>query len=635
MIKTIVLFITVISMCINFIACDSNNTVNLVGVQHEFNEKKILPLYEKEPWTPGPKHGDALVGNLKYKQGFAHFDYVNPNAPVGGTLVLSSQLSFDSFNPVTIKGTTPDGIDLLFETLMTSSLDEPASMYGLIAETIEYPMDKSRVTFVIRKEAKWHDGKPITVDDVIYSFNVQRKNMPLTAQYYKDVQEVKKTADRQVTFFLKPGSNPELPHILGQLTVIPKHYFEKRNTNDIFLEPPLGSGQYTIKEFDLGRSITYERNPDYWGWDLAVNKGMYNFQTIQYKVYLDPEVMFQAFKAGEFDFRDENTASKWATEYNSLQFTDGSFKRELIADDSPVGMQALAFNIRRDLFTNAKVREGFSYLFDFEFTNKQIFYNMYKRTKSFYENSVFASYLGGLPGDDELKYLNPFKNQIPPEVFTKVYEPPKTDGSGNIRQNMKTALAFFNEAGWEIKDGKLVDKNGNQMKFEILIYDQGAARILESFIENLKKAGIDAGYRQIDYTHWISQVQKFDYDMISFLFGQSFSPGNEQRYYWGSSEADVNGSRNFIGIKNPVVDSLIESVISAPNFQELKAATRALDRVLLWNHYVIPEWHINYYRIAYKNKFGQPDTSGIPLFVVQYNYVCILTWWEDPEKTKQ
>ncbi|RPJ07066.1 MAG: ABC transporter substrate-binding protein, partial [Spirochaetaceae bacterium] len=396
-------------------------------------------------------------------------------------------------------------------------------------------------------------------------------------------------------------------------------------------EPPLVSGPYRIKDFEMGRSVTFERVPDYWGWHLPVNKGMFNFQYIRYITYMDAEVEFQAFKAGEFDYNDERSASRWATEYKGPQFDEGKIRQDLVQDYSPQGMQGLLFNLRRDNFKNRQVREGISYLFDFEFVNKQTMYNSYTRCRSFWENSVFASYLGGLPDEGELKYLNPFKDQVPPEVFTKVYEPPKTDGSGNIRENLKKALELFAQAGWAIKDGKLVNSAGAQLSFEILIYDARASRTFDPFIENCKRAGINASYRLIDYTSWISRIEQFDYDMITFPFGQSFSPGNEQRYFWGSRAADEKGSYNFAGIKNPAVDFLIESLIQAKDFRELQSATRALDRVLLWNHYMIPEWYLNYFRIAYNPaRLHKPNVRAPMLAVGIYEIAVIYSWWAAP-----
>jgi microcin C transport system substrate-binding protein len=594
------------------VTCNGNGGSSSSGGLRGFDEKKVLPLYEKKTgWTHGPKHGDALVGSLKYGPDFKHFDYVNPDAPVGGQITLASRDKFDSFNPFILKGTAAPGVGLLFETLLISSVDEPSSQYGLLAESIEYP------------------------EDVIFSFDaLTKQGVPLYAQYYADVTSVKKTGDRAVTFYLRPKSNPELTHILGQLSVLPRKYFEKHAFAEPLHEAPLASGPYRVNEFTMGQSIVYERDPNYWGASLPVNKGQNNFQFIKYIIYLDEEAMFLGFKAGEYDFREENAAARWATEYKGQQFDSGEIQKTNIPDDSPKGLQFLAFNTRREVFQDRRVREAISYFFDFEWMSKSFFYGTYQRSRSYFENSVFASYLGGLPSEAEKKLLLPFKDQLPGEVFTQVYEPPKTDGTGNLRENQKKATEILKAAGWEIRDAKLVNaKTGRQMTLEVLIYDTRWERIMAPFVENLKKFGINASYRKIDSAQWVKRVQQFDFDMTNFGIGQSFSPGNEQRDYWSTAAADTGGSRNLSGIKNPAVDSLIESIITAKTFDELKSATRALDRVLLWNFYVIPEWYINYHRVAFKRGLTAPK-SETAIFVSTYEGVAITTWWADPALLK-
>ena len=570
-------------------------------------------------------HALALSGTPKYPAGFTHFDYVNPEAPKGGTARQFSLGTFDSFNAFITKGVPADGLGLVFETLTTQSDDEPFTQYGLVAEKMEMPADRSWIIYYINPKAKFHDGRPITADDVVFSYNILiEKGHPLYKKYYADVEKVEKAGDLAVKFHFKAMTNPELPLIIGQIFVLPKHYWEGRDFSVAGLDPPLGSGPYKLTDFKPGHSVTYKRVEDYWGRDLPVNKGKYNFDTIIYDYYRDETVALQAFKSGEYDFRQENTAKVWATQYTGPAFDQGYIIKEEIPNDVNQGMQGFAFNLRRPVFQDRRVRAALAYAFDFEWTNKNLFYGQYTRSKSYFSNSELAS--SGPPSPEELKILEPFKEQLPPEVFTTGYEPPSTDGSGNIRTNLRKALKLLKEAGWVVKNGKLVNsKTGQPFKFEILLVQAAFERIVLPFKKNLSRLGIDVDIRMVDTSQYINRLRDFDFDMVVLSLAQSESPGNEQRDYWSSAAARNPGSRNYIGVSDPVVDALVDLVITAPNRRELVLRTRALDRVLLWGHYVIPNWHVALYRVAYWNKFSRPKISP------KYS-LAFLSWWVDRAK---
>ncbi|OZG73643.1 hypothetical protein BTA51_07420 [Hahella sp. CCB-MM4] len=556
-------------------------------------------------------HGFAMHGDPKYPADFTHFDYANPKAPKGGTLRLGVVGdSFDSFNPFVIKGVPAAGVaGFMHDTLAKSSGDEAFSEYGLIAEKIEIPEDRSWVTFHLNPKARFHDGHPITAEDVIFTFKMLTENeqsQPFYKAYYADVKEVLAVDERTVRFNFKSNKNKELALILGQLPVLPKHYYENHDFAAADLSVPLGSGPYKLKSFEPGRSITYERVKDYWAADLPVNNGFYNFDEITYEYYKDHTIALEAFKAGEFDVRIENTAKNWATAYTGPQFDKGNIVKEQLPESTPSGMQAFIFNIRKDIFKDPKVRQALGLAFDFEWTNANLFYGQYARTNSFWDNSELAA--KGLPKGEELEILNRFKGKIPNEVFTKEYQAPTNPKPGNIRNNLRKATGLLKEAGWEINNGKLVNKkSGKPLAFEITIFDQGFERIVLPFVQNLKRLGVDASLRRIDTTQYINRIRDFDFDMIVYTIGQSNSPGNEQREFWHSSRANVKGSRNLIGIADPVIDELIDLVITAPDRESLVARTHALDRVLLWNHFVIPQWHLPYERIAYWKKLAHPE----------------------------
>ncbi|MFQ5763419.1 MAG: extracellular solute-binding protein [Rhodospirillales bacterium] len=570
-------------------------------------------------------HGIAMHGDLKYPADFTHFEYVNPTAPKGGTVRLNAIGTYDSFNSFIIKGNAAAGLGFIYDNLMFGSADEAFSQYGLLAESVEVPDDRSWVAFTLRPEARWHDGKPVTADDVIYSFDLLvEKGTPFYRFYYGNVDRVTKTGPRTVRFDFKPGGNRELPLILGQLTVLPKHYWEAREFDKTTLEPPVGSGPYRIDSFEPGRSITYRRVEDWWGRDLAVNKGSYNFDVIRYDYYRDSTIALLAFKAGEYDYRPENSSKAWATGYDIPAVKNGMVLKEEITHNRSSGMQAFVFNTRREIFKDRRVRYALAHAFDFEWSNKNLFYGQYSRTRSYFDNSELAA--TGVPEGDELKLLEPYRDRLPPELFTQEYNPPKTDGSGSIRANLRKASRLLTQAGWIIKGQERVnEKTGKPFRFEILLVSPLFERVVLPFVKNLEKLGVKATVRTVDPSQYRRRLDTVDFDVVVGGFGQSLSPGNEQRSFWGSAAADLEGGRNLIGIKDPVIDELIEKVITAPDRKALVTSVRALDRVLQWGHWVIPHWHAKYDRIAYWNKFGRPAIT--PVRGNQF-----MAWWVDPVK---
>ncbi len=572
-------------------------------------------------------HAIAMHGEPKYDQSFISVEYVSNSAEKGGNIVRSSIGTYDTFNPFTLKGTSAAGIGLLYETLTVGSSDEAFTEYGLLAKSIEWPDDRSWVTYTLRDEAKWHDGKKITSDDVVWTFNtLMEKGHPFYKYYYGDVSEVIKISENKVKFVFSTNTNKELVLIVGQLPVLPKHYWENKDFGETTLDAPIGSGPYKIKSFDAGRSITYELDLNYWGFKkniVPIKVGKDNMGSIRYDYYKDRGVEREAFKSGEIDFFSENSSKEWATSYDIDAVNDSLIKKELIAHENPQGMQAFAFNTRKDIFADKKVRKALSYAFDFEWTNKNLFYGAYKRTDSFFENSELAS--SGLPSKEELAYLNPYMDQLPKEIFNEEYKNPKTDGSGFIRSELQEATKLLKEAGWVLKNGKLENSKGEIFEFEILLVSPAFERIVLPFMDNLEKLGISATLRTIDSSQYQKRIESFDFDMVVFTFSQSLSPGNEQRNFWSSSAADTNGSRNIVGIKNDVIDLLIENLINAKDRKDLITITKALDRVLLWNYYVIPQWHISSYRVLYWDIFDQPNQK--PKYSLGFD-----TWWVNQNK---
>jgi microcin C transport system substrate-binding protein len=573
-----------------------------------------------------PTGGIALFGDLKYKPDFPHFDYVNPDAPKGGAVKFATypgngSSTFDTFNPFALKGVKAEGLGFLFDTLMVASSDEPASQYGLVARTVEVAPDRLSVVFQLRPEARFHDGSPMTPADVIWTFNtLKAKGAPQYHIYYADVLKAEQVGERGVKFILRSAQNHELPLILGELPVLSRAYWQNRDFEKTTLEQPLGSGPYKIESFDPGRSITYQRVTDYWAKDLPVNKGRFNFGTIRYDYYRDASVALEAFKAGQYDFREENVAKNWAIGYSSPAFTAGLFKKVLITNRVPQGMQGFAFNTRRPLFRDPLVREALGYLFDFEWTNKNLFYSAYTRTESYFSNSDLAS--SGLPSADELKILQPIKGEIPAAVFTKAFEAPKTDGTGDIRPNIRIALGLLKQAGWTVKASHLVNDKGEQLSFEFLNDIAEFERILLPFADNLRRIGVAMTLRTVDPAQYENRLNNYDYDMTTVVIPQSLSPGNEQRGYWTSAAADEIGGNNIMGVKSKAVDQVVDLIISASDRATLVTRVHALDRILLQSFYLIPNFHIDAFRVAYWDKFGRPKIN--PPYALALD-----SWWVD------
>ena len=578
------------------------------------------------------RHALSLFGDIKYPEGFKHFDYVNPNAPQGGTLRQSALGTFDNFNTVVsgVKGSIAIGTELYTETLTTPSLDEVSTEYGLLAEAISYPADYSAVTYRLRAKARWHDGKPITSDDVLFSFDVLKKNSPFYGAYYRHVVKMETTGEREVTFTFDGPGNRELPQIVGQLPVLPKHWWEgtdksgrRRDVTQTTLEPPLGSGPYRLKDFAPGRTLVYEKVDDYWGKDLNVIIGTRNFQTIRYEFFRDSTVALEAFKGDQVDWRFENSAKEWANSYDFPAVRDKRVVREEFPTRNIGVMQAFAFNIRRDKFKDPRVRRAFNFVFDFEEMNRQLFFGQYKRIASFFEGTELAS--TGVPSGKELEILETVRDKVPDELFTKPYTNPVGGNPEAVRNNLREALRLFREAGYEVKDTRLVDaRSGKQFAVEFLVDEPAAERFVLFYKPSLDRLGMTVNVRVVDAAQYENRLRQWDFDIIVASWAQSLSPGNEQRGFWSSQAADQPGSRNLIGIKNPAVDSLIERVIFTRDREDLVAATRALDRVLLWNFYVVPQWTYGKQRTARWDRFGHPETMP------KYGASAFPTiWWWD------
>lgn len=569
-------------------------------------------------------HALTLYGEPpKYPEDFTHFDYVNPEAPKGGTLRLSGFGSFDSFNGFISRGTPADELGLLYDTLTVQSMDEPFSEYGLLAERIEQAPDNTWVRFYLRPEARFHDGKPVTASDVVFTFNILRdQGAPFYKAYYADVKDVVANDEHSVTFHFQHGRNRELPMVLGQLPVFPEHYWAERDFTRNGLEPPLGSGPYRIGQVRAGRSVTYERVTDYWAADLPVRKGFYNFDRVMVDYYRDTGVALEAFKAGQFDFNLEVSAKNWATGYDSPALSEGHIIKEEIPNQNTQGMQGFVFNLRKAHFQDIRVRQAIALLFDFEWANQRLFHGAYTRSSSYFGNSELEA--KGLPGEDELALLEPLREKLSKSVFDSAYLPPETDGSGSIRDQRRQAYALLQEAGWRIEDDQLINAEGIPLSFEFLLIQADFERVLLPFKRNLASLGIDMQLRRIDVSQYINRLRSRDFDMVVTSFPQSNSPGNEQREYWHSVSADNPGSRNLMGLRDPAVDQLVEGLIVADSRAELVTHTRALDRVLRAGHYLIPNYHTPVYRVAYWNKFDHPAQAP------RYD-LGMYTWWVRPD----
>ncbi|MET0171672.1 MAG: extracellular solute-binding protein [Agrobacterium vaccinii] len=580
---------------------------------------------ESENW----RSGISTIGELKRPNGFERFDYVNPNAPKGGTLRLSTAGTFDTVNPLLAKGELATGLGAVFDTLMKSSEEELSSSYGLLAEAVSFPDDISKASFRLRKEAKWADGQPVTPEDVVFSFEKAKDLSPQLATYYTHVTKAEKTGEREVTFTFDEKNNKELPQIVGQIMVVPKHWWEANGADgkprDISrgtLEPVMGSGPYRIVSIAPGSTITYERRDDYWGKDLNVNVGQNNFKTINYTVFVDQDVEFEAFKSGTIDYRQEQSSSRWMTGYDIPAVKDGRIKREQFPNAfRSVGiMQALVPNGRREKFQNPKLRLALNYAYDFEDLNKTLSYGQLKRVDSFFWGSELAS--SGLPQGKELEILKDLKDQVPPEVFTTEFRNPVGGDPAKMRDNLREAVRLMKEAGYELRGNRMINaKTGQQLDMEFLIDSPGLERTILPFIQNLKKIGINATIRSVDASQYTNRVRNFDFDIIMKVWGTAPNPGNEQADFWGSAAADRQGSNNVAGIKNLAVDALIRKVIFAPNRDEQVAAARALDRVLLANAYVIPQFYRGETSMAYWNTIVRPET------LPEYGLGFPDAWW--------
>ena len=571
-------------------------------------------------------HAISMHGSPKYSKDFKNFDYVNINAPKGGIIKLHQIGSFDTLNNFILKGSPAAYLNQVHDSLLTQSFDEPFTMYGLVAESISVPEDRSWVIFKIRKEAKFHDGNPIRVEDIIWTLNtLKEKGHPFFKFYYGNIKTAEKISDNEVKFIFQGERNLELPLIIGQMKILSEKYW-KDKFKDVLLESPIGSGPYRVKNFKAGRTIEFERVDNYWGKNLSVNQGKFNFEKVVIEYFRDATVALEAFKSGDYDFREETQAKRWANAYNFTAIENGNVKKESVKHEIPTGMQGFYINSRKEIFKDRIVRKALNYAFDFEWTNKILFFDQYKRTNSFFSNSDLAS--TNLPSNEEFKLLNPFKKKLPNEVFNATYQNPVNDGSGEIRKNLRIADKLLFDAGWIIKDGKRINKvTGIPLKFTILLVSPEFERIALPFARNLKKIGIEAKVRTVDSAQYERRLENFSFDMAVVSLGQSLSPGNEQRDFWHSTSATINGSRNYSGVSNPAVDFLIDKIIGAKDRKSLVSATQALDRVLLFGYYVVPHWHIQNFRIAYWDKFGQPKINP------KYD-LGLDTWWIDTNKVK-
>lgn len=580
-------------------------------------------------WT----HSLSLFGDVKYPAGFKRFDYVNPDAPKGGAVRRIAVGTFDNFNPVVsgVKGSL-GAIGDIFEALTTSSLDEVSTQYGLLAEAISYPADYSWVTYRLRADAKWGDGKPVTPDDVIFSLNAFKTHHPFYSAYYRHVVKAEKNGERDIKFTFDSPGNRELPQIVGQLLVLPKHWWEgtgsngeKRDVSATTLEPPLSSGPYRIKNFVPGRSVVLERVADYWGRDLNVNVGRNNFDELRFEYFRDSTVALEAFKGDQVDWRTENSAKNWATAYDFPAVNDKRVVLEEFPNRSSGIMQAFAMNIRRDKFKDARVRHALNYAFDFEEMNKQIFFGQYTRIASYFEGTELAS--RGLPSGRELEILETVRAEVPSEVFTTEFKNPVGGNPQNVRNNLREAMKLLKDAGFEVKNRKLVGKDGAPFEIEMLTQDPSFERVLLFFKPSLERLGITVGIRTVDAAQYENRLRSWDFDMIVASWPESLSPGNEQREFWSSQAAKRAGSRNLVGIADPAIDKLIERVIFTKDRDDLVAATKALDRVLLWHHFVVPQWTYGKVRTARWDRFSHPDNMpkyGLSAFPD--------IWWFDKAK---
>jgi len=572
----------------------------------------------------------ALGYTPKYAKKFTHFDYVNPDAPRQGELTLYSLGNFNSFNPFLLKSTPAEGLgNLVFESLMVASKDEPFSMYGLLANDIRLAKDKLSVTFRLNPKARFSDGSKVTAEDVKFSFDILKSKQvhPQYRIFWADIKEAKVIKKDTIRFYFVKV-NPELHLIAGQIPIFSKQFLEGKVFNKVINEPLLASGPYTIEKSKQGKFVTYKRNPDYWANELNTRKGMFNFNKITFKYYKDTSVALEALKAGDFDFMAVHNSKEWARSYVGGKFESGEILKQELPHENNAGMQGFIFNLRRPIFQDINVRKAINLAFDFEWANKNLFYEQYARCDSYFSNSELAS--SGLPSKAELALLTPFKDKLPAEIFTQAWQPASTLAPNSLRANLRQAKRLLTNAGWVLKDGVL-QKEGMRLEFSVMLAQQAFERILAPFARNLKKLGIILNYRTVDLSLYQRRMETFDFDMTVTVFSQSQSPGNEMVSKWHSSTVEQEGSSNLIGLNDPIIDHLIEKAIYAPNRQALVTAIHALDRVLLQGEYLVPNWYTGLHRIAFWKKFGQPKT--VPLY---YNVSTWMmeTWWMSDQTDK-
>lgn len=574
----------------------------------------ISSLSTASSWS----HALSMYGDFKYEDGFTHFQYTNPDAPKAGIFKQATIGSFDSLNPFIVKGNAATGVAKIYDTLLKQSSDEPFTGYGLIASSIKVADDFSSVSFKINPKAQFHDGKKIQASDVKFSLDLLlEKGAPLFRSYYAGVKEVVVESPSLVTFYFTEQGNRELPLIVGQIPIFPEHFWKDKDFSKTDLTIPLGSGAYRIKSFDAGKRITYQLVENYWAKDLPVNKGLYNFNQMIFDYYRDDSVAFEAFKSGAFDYRLETSAKRWATGYQGNLFDSGRILTDKISDQNPQGMQGFWFNLRKDKFKDKHVREAISLLFDFEWANKTLFYGEYTRINSFYSGSELST--NKKISEAEKSILLPYQAQLSEDVFES-FSLPVTEGDGNVREQMRRAVKLFEKAGYELKDSKMQDKNGQQFSFEFLLYSKDFERVVHPFRQNLQRIGIKTSIRLVDVSQFINRLNNFDFDLVSLRRGQSISPGNEQLGYWGCDTVMEVGTSNWSGICSPVIDDLSKKLITTNSREELVNTTKALDRVLLNEFMVIPQWYLPAYRIAYWDKYSQPKVA--PIYELGLS-----TWW--------
>ncbi len=569
-------------------------------------------------------HAFSVLGTPALPADFPWFPYVNPEAPKGGQIVLSSVGTFDSFNPFILRGSAAD-ITRVYDTLLRASADENNAAYGHLAAAIELPEDRKWVAFELRPEARFHDGQPVTAEDVAWTFNTLReKGRPFYRQYYADIADVAVEGRLRVVFHFKTNRNRELPMILGEMAVLPKHWWDSRDFAKPLTEPPLGSGPYRVGKFEFGRSVAYERVADWWARDRPTGKGLSNFDVMRTEYFRDATVALESFKAGQIDFRQENIAKQWATAYDFPAVQKGLVKKEEIRHHLPTGMQGFAFNTRRPVFNDVRVRQALAWAYDFEWANKNLFYGAYTRTKSYYSNSDLAS--SGLPEGGELAVLEGFRDKLPPAVFTEPFNLPVTDGSGNNRDELRVALGLLKQAGYEVRDRRLIGPDGKQMSFELLLDAPAFERVALPYVETLKKLGIETRVRTVDGAQYQRLMDGFDFDMAVMVFGESTNPGNEQLGYWSCASGRQEGGDNVIGICDPVVDALVGQLIAVDSQQAQLDAAHALDRVLLHGWYVVPHWHTQSAKLAFWDRFARPPVAIRTGFVLD-------DWWVEPARS--